>query len=182
MTHDGAQPGRSENAQIPRWILLRLVTPLVIGAALLYATRDESCSPMFGLAWILIVVHLVATLAFTRTHVLDTASFLPLMFAGGLAEHGRLDELSGLLIVAIPVVIYATLSFIGRIRAAKQSRVRPVNLAHASVAILMLLGAVVICSSSKTLVGFLVVPGLLIIPAVILWSLTSSNRDPEQPG
>ena len=181
LVHDVVQPDRIGTAQIHRWILLRLVAPLLIGIAVLYATRNEYYSRVLGpLAWTLFVTHLVATFAFARSHILDTASFFPLIFASawaaGLMEQGRLTEPRSLLIVGIPVVIYLTLSLAGRFRAARQAPVGSVSFAQVSGAILLLFVAIVVCSTSKTLVGFLFVPGLLIIPLVLLWSLVSGHN------
>jgi len=166
---------------------LRLIVPLAITGAVIHVTRGNRFFDIFGpLVWSLFATHLVATFAFTRTHLLDTGSFFCLIFASGAAanisERGHLYNLSSWLGFTVIFVVYLTLSIVGRYRA---DRFRPVggsvSTQQVIAALIVLFVGVIACGTSKTGVGFLFVPGVLIIPVVLLWSLFSRDQQPELP-
>ena len=173
--------------QALRWLALRLIAPLTISAAVIQVTRGNRYFDIFGpLVWSLFATHLVATFAFTRTHLLDTGSFFCLIFASGAAanisERGQLYNLSSWLGFTVIFGVYLTLSIVGRYRADRFRPIgRSVSTQQVIAAIVVLFVGVIVCGTSKAGVGFLFVPGLLIIPFVLFWSLLSRDQQPELP-
>ena len=173
--------------QTLKWFALRLIAPLAIIAAMIHVTRGNYYFDIFvPLVWSLLATHLVAMFAFTRTHLLDTGSFFCLIFASGAAanisERGQLYNLSSWLGFTVIFAVYLTLSIVGRYRADRLRPVgRSVSIQQVIAAISVLFVAVIVCGASKAGVGFLFVPGLLIIPFVLLWSLFSRDQQPEIP-
>ncbi len=168
-----------------KWLFLRLIAPLTVSGVLLHITRGNYYFDIFGpLVWTLLATHFVATFAFTRTHLLDTGSFFCLIFASGAAanisERGQLYDLSSWLGFSLFFSVYLMLSIVGRYRADHSPQVgRSVSTRQVVAALCLLFVAVIVCGTSKTAVGFLFVPGLLIIPFILFWSLVSHGRQAE---
>jgi len=162
-----------------KWLAMRFAAPLIITAAIIRATQGYNFFDIFGpLVWSLLATHLVATFAFSRTHLLDTGSFFCLIFASGnaavIGERGLQYNFSSWFIFGAFYGVYLILSLIGRLRADRlPPGGRSVSIEHVVAALSVLFVAVIVCSFSKVAVGFLFVPGLLIIPFLLFWSLLS---------
>ncbi len=169
------------------WLALRLIVPLAITGAVIHVTRGNRYFDIFGpLVWSLFATHLVQTFAFTRTHLLDTGSFFCSSSLPGRrqisANVGHLYNLRSWVGFTVIFVVYLTLSIIGRYRADRFRPVgRSVSTQQVIAALIVLFVGVIACGTSKSGVGFLFVPGVLIIPVVLLWSLYSRDQQPEQP-
>ena len=155
--------------------MVRLVSPVVVGAAVIYAVGQNS---LFGpLAWTLLAIHLTGTFAFARSNILDTGSCLLLVFmAYGLAgiseyHHGLTTYPPAWIPIVITFVIYCLLSLTGRFRAARLPDQRSVSTTQVVAAFAILLAAILVCGSSKELAGFLLVPGMIVVPVILLASL-----------
>lgn len=165
---------------VTRWIGLRVVAPLALSAVMVAATFGSPFFDVFGpLVWSLFVLHLLATFAFPRSHVLDTGAFVLLIFVSGvvagMSERSQLLNIRACLVIAVVFSLYAMLSFAGRYHADHSTGpVRSVQWPHVLGALVFLFVAVIFCSVSKTNVGFLLVPGILLVPVVLVISLLSA--------
>jgi hypothetical protein len=160
-----------------KWVLLRLIAPLAVGGAVTVATWGHRYFDVLTpLAWSLFIVHALVTFAFRRTHLLDTGSFFCLIFGcvgiAELSEARQVDNMRAWSIVVLICSTYAFLSFVGRRRADRMTaQHNGVSLAQVIGAVLFLLVATIVCAASKTAVGFLFVPGLLLVPVILLFAL-----------
>ncbi|MBM84016.1 MAG: hypothetical protein CMJ78_25970 [Planctomycetaceae bacterium] len=163
-----------------QWLALRFVAPIVIGCVLLTNTRGRPFFDVFGpLVWTLFAVHVLCTFSFKRTHVLDTGAFFILIFMcitlANINERGILDSASNLIVPGTAFSIYLLLSFIGIKRADATLQPRDsISLTHVVGGLVILFAAVLVCSISKTAVGFLFVPGMF-VPVILLYSLLRPN-------
>ena len=135
------------------------------------------------LLWTTFVVHLIVTIAFKRTHILDTASFFCLLFCfnfvAELSESHGSRSPAYWAYASIGFAVYALLSFIGRTRAFRSeisASYKSVSPAEVVIAVVLLVLAVGVCSTSKTAVGFLFVPALFFVPATILYALCKRSK------
>lgn len=174
------------NGQFGLWALLRVILPVSIGLIILSATHGYSYFDVFGVTvWTLFITHLTATFAFERRNLLDTTSFFFLIFASGSAADISVSNQFSQPAAWMGVTtfaLYAILSLAGRLSTRSVLGSRPVRLRHVLTSVLILFAAVLICSSSKTLVGFLIVPGLLIVPALLCWSFVVPKHNTEKTG
>ena len=165
------------------WLIWRVVLPLAITAVVVYFTWGR---PFFdvnsALLWTAFIAHLVVTLTFRRTHVLDTGSFVCLLpFFAAMAEiseswGNRLHTQWGT--AASAFVVYALLSLVGRRRALNSDESgSTVSSGHVIAAAGLLVVAVVVCSTSKTAVGFLIVPAVIGVPLVLIYSLCKRDKN-----
>ncbi len=177
---------KSSRSFVTRWIGLRVVAPIALSAVIVAATFGSPFFDVFGpLVWTLFVLHLLATFAFPRSHVLDTGAFVVLIFASGvvagMCERAQLLNGRAWLGIAVAFLMYAMLSFAGRYHADHSTGpVRSVQWPHVLGALVFLFVAVIFCSVSKTGVGFLLVPGILVVPVVLVISLLSAG-DSRKP-
>ncbi|MBL8815489.1 MAG: hypothetical protein JNL58_05635 [Planctomyces sp.] len=180
-------PQSLRSVQALKWLALRLVAPLILTALIIRVTLGDHYFNIFGpLVWTLFTTHILATFVFTRTHLLDTGSFFWLIFASGAAanigERGHVYNLSSWLGFGVFFAMYLMLSLIGRCRADRLQQVaRSVSIYQVVAALCLLFVAVIVCSASKTAVGLLFVPGFLIIPFILFWSLVNRGKRIEQP-
>ena len=180
-SNQGREAGqKSSRSFVTRWIGLRVVAPIALSAVMVAATFGSPFFDVFGpLIWTLFVLHLLATFAFPRSHVLDTGAFVVLIIASGvvagMCERAQLLNGRAWLGIAVVFSMYAMLSFAGRYHADHSTGpVRSVQWPHVLGALVFLFVAVIFCSVSKTNVGFLLVPGILGVPVVLVISLLSA--------
>ena len=68
--HEAGQ--KSSRSFVMRWIGLRVVAPIALSAVMVAATFGSPFFDVWGpLVWTLFVLHLLATFAFPRSHVLE---------------------------------------------------------------------------------------------------------------
>lgn len=162
-----------------QWIALRLVAPVFVGAAVVAVTWGRPYFDIFGpLVWSLFVVHLVSTFSFKKTHVLDTGAFVVLIVVCSIVAGEQRSLLSPDTAAGIGIgyAIYLMLSFVGRRTAdASPAPAKSVGLPQVMAAIVFLLGGILVCGSSKFAVGFLMVPGLIVVPVILLYHLVISR-------
>lgn len=170
-----------------KWVVLRFIAPLAVGSAVTVATwGDRYFDVLTALLWSLFIVHVLATFAFSRTHLLDTGSFFCLIFACGivaeLSEAWRPADVREWSTLAVIYGVYALLSFVGRRRADRSTTPRKsVKFGHVVAVLVFLLVATIVCAGSKTAVGFLFVPGLLLVPVILLFALlTCESIGPDE--
>ena len=167
---------------IRQWVAFRAVAPIIIGGAVAKATHGHPFFDVFGpLAWTLFTVHLLCTFSFKKTHVLDTGAFFILIFLCGaiasLNSRGYPYSVRTLTGPSIVYFLYLLVSYIGIKRASVNSDpAKSIGFAHVVAALSFLLMAVFVCGGSKTAVGFLFVPGMLVVPAILLYSLIRPTR------
>lgn len=159
-----------------KWVLLRLIAPLAVGGAVTVATwGNRYFDVLTPLAWSLFIVHVLATFAFRRTHLLDTGSFFCLIFGcveiAELSEARQVGSMRAWSILILIYTMYAFLSFIGRRRADMTAQHKGVSPAQVIAAVAFLLVATIACAASKVAVGFLFVPGLLLVLVILLFAL-----------
>ncbi len=176
--HEAVQ--NSSRSFVTRWIGFRVVAPIAVSAVMVAATFGSPSGDVYGpLVWTLFVLHLLATFAFPRSHVLDTGAFVVLIPASGvvagISERAQLLNGRAWLGIAVAFSIYAMLSFAGRYHADHSpGPVRSVQWPQVLGALVFLFVAVIFCSVSKTGVGFLLVPGILVVPVVLVISLLTA--------
>lgn len=183
LTHDPSSPAVPEagRLQIAKWLLLRVAAPLAITVIVIKAMQGDRYFDIYlPLAWFLFLLHMFSTSAFGRTHVLDTGSFVFLMIssarAADIGETRQLSDPAAWLGFALWFAAYLVFSFIGRSRADRSGQVaRSVSPPQVAAAVVLLIVGVIVCSTSKTAVGFLLVPALILVPFVLLWSLATGR-------
>lgn len=167
-----------------RWLILRVALPLLITAVVTYVMWGK---PFFhvnsALLWTTFIAHILVTVTFRRTHVLDTGSFFCLLFCfAAIAEISESQGNRGLRewsIAAFAFAAYSLLSFIGRYRALQSDRpgsTVAVGGIHVIVAVGLLVVAVAVCSTSKTAVGFLFAPAVIGVPLILVYSLLKRGK------
>lgn len=171
-----------------QWLLWRIALPLAITATVMCLTWGRTYFDMLSaLVWTAFLAHLLATSALKRTYLLDTGSFFFLLFVAGPLTNfseARGYASSGQWIMAgVASAAYLALSFVGRYRAALAGLAgskRDVSAAQLVIAVIALLLAVAACSTSKTAVGFLLVPALLGVPLVLHYALFERDKTKSQ--
>ncbi|MCA9025854.1 MAG: hypothetical protein KDA86_11665 [Planctomycetaceae bacterium] len=185
MPQTNARHHSDRHFQFGMWVFLRVLVPVLVAGVMVYLTRGHRFFDIFGpLVWTLFVTHLVGTFAFGRSHVLDTGSFFFLIVTSiataNMSERYQFDHVNSWVSSAVFTLLYLTFSIVGRYRADRSINTgRPVSMLQVAMALCLLLVAVILCSSSKTAVGFLFVPGLLVIPVILFWSLVSRGQNSD---
>ena len=160
-----------------QWFIWRFNFPLAIAGAITYATWGNEFHSVYGtLLWTVFIAHLTVTWAFKKTHILDTGAFFFLLFAfAAIAEvsesHGRELPLQTTLGVGA-FLMYAVSSYVGRRRVVTHVSSKSgasLSKTQIGVALFFLPLAVIVCSTSKTAIGFLFVPALFFIPITLLY-------------
>jgi len=159
------------------WFIWRFTFPLAIAGAITYATWGGRYHAVYGnLLWAVFIAHVAVTWAFHKTDVLDTGSFFFLLFA--FAAIAELSESNGrelALQTSLGVcafMMYAISSYVGRRRVVAHlasANLPSVSKAQIAVAFLMLIIAVIVCSTSKAAIGFLFLPAFFFIPITLLY-------------
>jgi hypothetical protein len=167
-----------------RWFILRMALPATITAVVTWLMWGGAFFNIsFALLWSTFIAHILVTVAFRRTHVLDTGSFFCLLFC--LMAIAEIGESQGnrwsreWIIATVAFAAYALLSFIGRYRASQpveSSSIAAVSSIQVIVAVGLLVLAVVVCSTSKTAVGFLFVPAIIGLPLILAYSLFKRGK------
>ena len=167
-----------------QWFLWRLTFPLAIAGVVAASMWGYEFFEVFtALLWTTFLGHLAVTIAFNRTHILDTGSFFCLIFCFGavaeMAEARGYRSPNYWVFAAVAFVVYSLLSLIGRARACRRDpsvSKRSVTAAEVIVAAFLVVVAVGACSANKTAVGFLFAPAVFFIPAVLLYSLFNRSK------
>lgn len=171
------------------WLTFRVMLPLAITAVVTYLTWGK---PFFDvdlpLLWATFVVHLLVTIGFKQTHVLDTGSFFCLLFCfAALADISEAYGSGGMGrwgIAAAAFAGYMLLSYVGRYRASQSGAIHPHSVSpfQILVGVVLLTVGVVVCSTSKTAVGFLLVPPIIGVPVLLIYSLLNRDQPKRNDG
>lgn len=177
-------PYYSDALMITKWVLWRCLLPIAVAGVVTYSTwGDDFFTVSNSLLWTGLAVHLLVTIAYRQTHVLDTGSFAGLFvcytWIGNVSERHGIHGSPQWIIAAVSFAAYLLFSLVGRRRATRGEIMgsdRPISATEIVLALALLVVAIPICASSKEGVGFLLVPGMIFVPAVLLYALFKRGR------